>query len=238
MSGDIHALSGAYAVDAVDDIERAMFERHLAQCSDCRAEVDSLREAGAVIAETSAQTPPAALRDRVLAGVEAIRPLPPMVSAAAEKARSRRRMPALVAAAAALIALGAAGATVVHPWDSSSNSQLSASEQVLQADDAERVVTKLPGGGSATFVRSQALNKAIIVTDGMPAAPAGKTYELWFSHQGALVPAGQLAGGASTVVLDGDAASADGIGVTIEEAGARATSPSDDRVALVSFDGA
>ncbi len=37
---DIHALSGAYAVDALDDIERAQFERHLAECAECRAEVD------------------------------------------------------------------------------------------------------------------------------------------------------------------------------------------------------
>ena len=40
---DIHALSGAYAVDALDDIERAQFERHLAECPACRSEVDSLR---------------------------------------------------------------------------------------------------------------------------------------------------------------------------------------------------
>jgi hypothetical protein len=26
---DVHALSGAYAVDALDDIERAQFQRHL-----------------------------------------------------------------------------------------------------------------------------------------------------------------------------------------------------------------
>ena len=41
---DVHALSGAYAVDALDDIERAAFERHLAACAECRAEVASLRE--------------------------------------------------------------------------------------------------------------------------------------------------------------------------------------------------
>ena len=39
MSDDIHALSGAYAVDALDDVERARFERHLANCEACRAEV-------------------------------------------------------------------------------------------------------------------------------------------------------------------------------------------------------
>ena len=38
---EIHALSGAYAVNALDDIERAQFERHLAECAECRAEVAS-----------------------------------------------------------------------------------------------------------------------------------------------------------------------------------------------------
>ena len=51
---DIHALSGAYAVDALDDIERAGFERHLAECADCRAEVASLRETAALLAEDAA----------------------------------------------------------------------------------------------------------------------------------------------------------------------------------------
>ena len=55
---DIHALSGAYAISALDDIERAQFERHLAKCAECRAEVESLREASAMLAETTAVEPP------------------------------------------------------------------------------------------------------------------------------------------------------------------------------------
>ncbi len=39
MTDDIHALSGAYAVDALDELERVQFEQHLAGCSACRAEV-------------------------------------------------------------------------------------------------------------------------------------------------------------------------------------------------------
>src|SRR5918997_984458 len=49
---DIHALSGAYAVDALDDVERAGFERHLTGCAACRAEVPSLREAAAALTVT------------------------------------------------------------------------------------------------------------------------------------------------------------------------------------------
>ncbi len=97
---DVHALSGAYAVDALDDIERAAFERHLAECADCRAEVASLRETAALLAETTAVEPPAALRDRVLADIATVRPLPPeapapevrpSAPAAAPGRRCRRR---------------------------------------------------------------------------------------------------------------------------------------------------
>jgi anti-sigma factor RsiW len=83
---DIHALSGAYAIDALDDIERAQFERHLAQCAECRAEVESLREASAMLAETTALEPPADLRSRLLAEIKTVRPLPPVTPAADETA--------------------------------------------------------------------------------------------------------------------------------------------------------
>ena len=79
MSEDIHALSGAYAVDALDDVERAHFERHLAGCEACQAEVDSLRDATALLASTTATPPPPALRDSVLAQIANVRPLPPLV---------------------------------------------------------------------------------------------------------------------------------------------------------------
>ncbi|MQW76934.1 anti-sigma factor [Nocardioides sp. dk4132] len=79
MSEDIHALSGAYAVDALDDVERAHFERHLAGCEACQAEVDSLRDATALLASTTATPPPPALRDAVLAQIANVRPLPPLV---------------------------------------------------------------------------------------------------------------------------------------------------------------
>ncbi len=129
---DIHALSGAYAIDALDDIERAQFERHLAECAECRAEVESLREAGGLLAEAVATAPPPSLRDKVLADIATVRPLPP-VTEPATRQRRRFRPAALVAAAAAVIALGV-GAAVVQPWDDgSSQTQLSAVDQVLQA---------------------------------------------------------------------------------------------------------
>ena len=76
----VHLLSGAYAVGALDDIERARFEAHLETCADCRQEVAGLLEATALLAETTAVAPPAHVRDAVLAGIATVRPLPPVVA--------------------------------------------------------------------------------------------------------------------------------------------------------------
>ena len=91
MTSDIHALSGAYAVDGLDDLERARFERHLADCDDCRAEVASLSEAASLLAETTSTPPPAALRDRVLAEIDTVRPLPPVLATRTERAETSAR---------------------------------------------------------------------------------------------------------------------------------------------------
>ena len=112
---DAHALSGAYAVDALDDLERAKFERHLSECQDCQAEVASLREAAGQLADTTAVAPPPSLRDSVLAGITTVRPLPPLVPET-EPRRAGRRFRVLVAAAAAVVAIGG-GVAIVQPWD-------------------------------------------------------------------------------------------------------------------------
>jgi anti-sigma-K factor RskA len=78
VSDDIHALSGAYAVDALDDVERARFERHLADCSACQAEVDSLAIAASELSVLTEVAPPASLRAKVLADIATVRPLPPL----------------------------------------------------------------------------------------------------------------------------------------------------------------
>ncbi|GAA2740531.1 anti-sigma factor [Terrabacter aerolatus] len=80
MSEDIHALSGAYAVDALDEIERARFERHLAGCPVCQAEVQSLVAAANELSVLTEVGPPASLRAKVLAEIATVRPLPPLAA--------------------------------------------------------------------------------------------------------------------------------------------------------------
>lgn len=250
-TSDIHALSGAYAVDALDDIERAQFARHLAQCPECQAEVESLREAAHLLTETTATEPSAGLRERLLADIRTVRPLPPLAaeSPVAEPAQpvgpvastrpQRHRLRGLVAAAAAVAAVAAGGA-VWHPWtDGSSQTRLpSATERVLDAPDAERVTQRLDGGVEATLVRSKSMNQAVLLTKNMPAAPSGKVYELWLQDaEKGMLPAGLMTDGASSFLLSGDAASAIGAGITIEPSGGSEV-PTLPAVMLFSFENA
>jgi anti-sigma factor RsiW len=41
---DTHDLTAAYALHALDDVEREQFEQHLAQCERCREELGVLTE--------------------------------------------------------------------------------------------------------------------------------------------------------------------------------------------------
>jgi anti-sigma-K factor RskA len=256
MSADIHGLSGAYAVDALDSDERAAFEEHLAQCPECQAEVASLREAATQLATTTETQPPASLRTAVLAGITTIRPLPPLdppatnpapdaMTAAVEAAdtvdpvvvplRPRRRMPWLLAAAAAVVV--GIGGLAWSPWSHDAGSQLTPTEQVLRADDAQRQ-QKTIDGAHATIVRSASLGQAVLIADKMPDAPTGKDYQLWLDIPGqGMVSAGLMPRDAKqpvTVLLKGDARKAIGAGITVEPAGG-SPKPTTQPIALFMF---
>ena len=256
MTGSLHALSGAYAVDALDDAERAAFERHLAQCSDCQQEVASLREATALMADDAVMTPPPGLRDSVLAGIKNIRPIPPQTDsapptdsapeAAAEDDADlapvlpmrprRRRIAGLVAAAAAILAV--AGGVVLQPWqDDPGVNQMSPADQVLAAEDVKHVSIDFDDGSRATVFHSPKQGRAVLVTDNMAAPPKGKAFELWLQDDaGAMVPAGLMKKpGDNKVLLKGDAAKATGVGITVEPEGG-SEEPTTEPIALFEFD--
>lgn len=232
---DIHALSGAYAVDAVDDLERERFERHLAECRDCRDEVDSLREAAAMLPETTSIEPPAHLRESVLSGISAVRPLPP-ARPVAQPSRLRR-FPRLLVAAAAVAALFGAGLVVTQPWDDDpSQVELTAAEQVVQAEDARSLTVDVDGSEATLFV-SDSLGRAALVADDLPEAPEGKVYELWLQKGSEMLPAGLMTDPDEPFLLKGEASDATAAGLTIEPAGGSRV-PTLPAVALFAFDDA
>lgn len=231
MNDDIHALIGAYALDAVTDVERAEFEEHLLVCAECRTELAGLREATAELGGSVPTMPPPSVRDAVLSGITSIRPLPPVVDAdAADRAggdgvadirdRQDRRLWRWLVAAAAAAAIVVGGLSW-HPW-TGSQPTVSAVQQVLQAPDAHRYVKHVEGA-TATVVYSPKLGKSVLESRRMPAAPAGHTYQLWYltaagkaTSAGLFTPASD---GSGRVLLSGDADRAAFVGVTVEPAG-------------------
>ncbi len=234
---DLHGLSGAYAVDALDDLERARFERHLAECEDCRAEVAGLVEAASLLTETTALTPPPELRDRLLAEVAMVRPLPPVVGVhEATRTRAPRRRLVVGLAAAVVLAVAGVGVAAWHPWTDETSAAPTAAERVLAAPDAASETLTFPGGARAKLVRSASLHQAVIVTTAMPAAPGDNVYQLWFAQpDDGMVSAGVMPAKADqTVLLQGDAATATAVGITVEPRGG-SPEPTSDPIALFDF---
>ena len=244
----LHALSGAYVVDALDDDERAAFEEHLPGCSDCQAEVTSLREAAALMADDATTTPPPSLRESVLSGISTVRPLPPetpaptppeeTTSTVVPMRRTRRFRAAVLAAAAAVLVAVGAGA-VFQPWqdDSPPVAAVTPADRVLAADDAKKVSITFDDGSMATVVRSLSQGRAVLVTDDMAAPPPGKVFEVWFQDEaGTMLPAGLMATpGDHKVLLKGDATEATGVGITVEPEGG-SPEPTSEPVALFDLD--
>jgi len=225
---DIHTLAGAYALDALDDIERAAFTRHMADCESCTTEVAELRETTTRLAAASAVTPPARLRAQVLEQVSRTRQLSPPVPApraTATASRSRRWLAA--AAAGVLIAAGAAGATYAIQDHRVRVAQSQASEseqikQVLGASDA-KVASGQIDGGNVVVVTSSALDKSVVVVKSLP-TPGSQAYQLWMAFGGEARSIGVLpAGASSTIRLIPDTNGASAFMISREPPGGSAT---------------
>ena len=246
MSPDLHHLSGAYAVDALDDAERASFEQHLAGCADCRAEVAELSATAGSLASLTETTPPPSLRASVLSGIAQVRPIPPPTENVAVPADDeepdaggtvvpiRRRPRTAWFAAAAAAAVIAIGGLAWSPWSNDTGSQ-SPMDQVTAAADAMTVSTT-KDGATAEVAYSKQLAKAAISVTGMPPAPDGMTYQLWYVGQGGTAtPAGLLgvdAGGSGQALLTGQATPTDKVAMTVEPAGGSAQPTTDPLVVL------
>ncbi|MBQ1017079.1 anti-sigma factor [Micromonospora sp. D93] len=227
MSADVHTLAGAYVLDAVDDVERAAFERHLAECEPCRDEVAELRETVARLAdETDVEATPAALRERTLAQAARTPQLRVIATGAGGGRRAGRwRQLTVAAAAAVLLAGGASAVTWTVSNDRISDEQASSAQArqiaaVLDAPDARVFERPLQPGGAATVVVSRDRDRGVVLLRDLPAPGAGRIYELWLIRGSEPRKVGQLAEGdrASTMVI-GPVADAGTFGVSNEPVG-------------------
>jgi anti-sigma-K factor RskA len=136
-----------------------------------------------------------------------------------------------LAVAAAFLAVVAVGLAVLLVQADNARNQVDATQRavtrVLTAVDARSLSGSLTAGGKATIVVSPSQGTSVFLGTGLPAAPAGHTYELWYmgGANGSAVPAGTFdpdATGHVAAVLTGTIGHASAIGVTVEPAGGSA----------------
>jgi anti-sigma-K factor RskA len=187
---DVHTLSGAYALDALDPEEAAEFRAHLAGCAACSQEVRELREAAARMGAAEALPPPPRLRARVLAAADRTpqEPPPPRTEDDAQDhlapagtvervggARRRRRWDRLALAAAAVLVAGGAALGITRVLDDSA----SPAEQVFQADDARTAQEPTMNGGTLLVAVSPSQDQMAVDTSELPALAGNRVYQLW-----------------------------------------------------------
>jgi anti-sigma-K factor RskA len=204
---DYKEMLAPHALTALDPQDESALHQHLATCPECRTELDQWRATASALACAAPPVEPSAqARERILESVRAesgpsrstpakVIQLPP--------AWKRRSSPVVrfeaIAAALIFVAL-IIGLAVL--WKQNRNaktelarlkSQIEESRRALaQEHEALELVTS-PGarmaelrgtkdapGAHAMLVFDHKTGRAILMGGGLPAAPAGKAYQLWF----------------------------------------------------------
>ncbi|MGH3355148.1 MAG: anti-sigma factor [Nocardioidaceae bacterium] len=180
MNADVHALAGAYAMDALPAEEAAAFAEHVEQCPSCQQEVAELQVTAAQLGLAAATAPPAELRDRVLHAVQQTRQIPPQTPTIDSTRRRARSRPRLLAAAAAVVLILGAGLLALRPLlDTADPPQRDSIVAVMDAPDARSSTTRLSGGGSMTVVSSRELDQAVVLGERLPRLDRDHDYQLW-----------------------------------------------------------
>ncbi|MDX6516054.1 MAG: hypothetical protein QOH73_1720 [Gaiellaceae bacterium] len=202
---ELHELTAAYALDALDADGQRVYEQHLAGCERCQEELAALSDAATALAYAAGEaTPPAELRGRILDAASAER-----TNVVPLRLRRRPPLQALSAVAACLVVgLGIWNVTLQHRLD-----HRSALGAVLADPGAQRVALS---GAAGEVVVSQK-GAALVLDRG--AAPAQKTYEAWLIPAGGdPIPAGTFDRGGA-VLLHGKPSAGMTVAVTIERHG-------------------
>jgi hypothetical protein len=225
---EISELLAAYALDAVDDDERAAVDGYLARHPDARDELADFQIAASMLAHAGG-APPEGVWERlesiiadsppplrVLAPTDVIHPLEPVTEL---QPRADRRWRYL-AVAAAVVALVFGGLWIA---DREGNS----GDQVASTAALANVAATTPGARHASLTDNagNTFATAVVLGDGtgyltsqLPRLSAGKTYQLWGTTKTGTVSLGVLGPNPSTVAFRA-AVATQSLAITTEDAG-------------------
>ncbi|MEU8350752.1 anti-sigma factor [Streptomyces sp. NPDC048845] len=248
---ELHTLTGAYALHALPEEDRAAFEAHLGACPACAQEVSELTATAARIGSAESVEPPPRLRAEVLRRAAATRQEPPRTPGRSARGPGRPgtrhggRTLTRFLLAACLAAAAALGGVSAWQYQQARDARSDArrAEQrsqdlarVLTAPDARSITGLVGTGATGTAVVSRGEDRAVFLASGLPRLAADRVYQLWFDDHGTMRPAGvmDLRAEAGAVLLEGRVGEAVGLGITVEPAGG-SPRPTGEPLAVMEF---
>jgi anti-sigma-K factor RskA len=186
--------AASYALDALDEEDRASFETHLSNCLLCRAEVHAYRDVVGLMAYAAPKViAPPDLRERILTEARKVRPL---AAARTVKPAGRASMWLAAASLAAVLALGSlyyderSDRLASEAESEAARSELAAARvglnradsliAVLLAPEVQTAALAAQGRPPSARLYYNTARSIVVVAafDLRPANP-GRTYQLW-----------------------------------------------------------
>jgi anti-sigma-K factor RskA len=226
---EIRELLGAYALDAVPSEERPAVEDHLAECRECRTEVEEHRATAAMLAATGAPAPEG-LWDRIAGEIEPIGPVDLARRRRERRGRGITRWAAAAVAAAAVVAIAGLGMKVLEQ-DRILDRLVAASEEqelvraangALLDPRATRITLTSEDRGVVVDAVLLPSGTGYLVRNNLRPLPAGRTYQLWALDGEVPISAGVL-GRHPGVVAFSVEPTVRGLAITEEQSGGVST---------------
>ena len=199
---DVHSLSGAFVLDALDERERASFTRHMETCESCSLEVNELRETASRLADDVWSVPPPRMREAVLARIAVTRQEPPVRRSRAPRPhrQSWRHRTTMALVAACMVGLAALSGVFIVREQQVTNEKARI-ERVLAAPDAALRTGQLRGGGHVNVVMSPTLDAAVVTLAQAQPFDKNHAYQLWKLRGSQPTSAGVMPPGAGDAML-------------------------------------
>ena len=205
---DYKEMLPARALSALDASDNRALNEHLLVCSECRRELENWESVSSSLALNAPPMEPSAeLRDRIMTGVRAERksetaeaPAPRVVPLAATKRNVTSPSWSYGLIAAGIIFSFLVGWIAILSRENRAarnelvrlNEQVKTTQQLLAQERQIVALLTAPGSrfmeltatssspGARGMLAYNSNGQAMLLTNGLPSAPAGKGYQLWF----------------------------------------------------------
>ncbi len=251
---ELHLLSGAYALNALEHQEKTEFEAFIADSEELRTEVTGLSDTAVLLGLSSRPvTPSPELKSTImdlLASTPQLSPEPALRPVAAlddqrtidriasgahvapRRASGRASARWFTRTSTVLLSAAAAAALLVGGIALGSL-QTDPLDQLATASDLQTEVTDVAGGGTATLIWSDDQRRSAMLLEDLPELSADEVYQLWYIDGSGATSAGVIAAtGDRLQLLEGDRSSDDSVGITVEPRGG-SEAPTTDPIVVI-----